>query len=595
MERQHSSRRLAAIVSADVAGYSRLMGADEDGTLADLKAHRRELIDAKIEEHAGRIVKTTGDGLLLEFPSVVDAVRCCLDVQQGMVARNEAIPAEQRIEFRVGINLGDIIVEGDDIFGDGVNIAARLEALADPGGICISQAVLDQVKRKLELNLEELGITALKNIEEPVRTYRIVNADQPGAKSAEVAAAAPSSPALPRLSKRPSLAILPFRNLNEDGGNDYIASGIGLGIQTLLVQLSGLYFVNASAHQGYQDGKVTAAEAVRELPVQYVLEGTVQQAGGRVRVMVQLTDLQDSAVIWADSYDRDLEDIFSLQDDVTKEVTSSLGSEILGANLARIWTKGLTGKGAWEFFLRGVSHFYKFTAYDNAIAREMFEKLHHLHPDKPIAAANIAVTHWLDATRGWADRPDASMTQAREWAEQALEPELENNGLGHVILGSIRIREGRHDEGLALCRKGVSFRANCPMTIGQLADAQLFCGDARGAVKSAREALTVRMIYPPPLVNLLATAYRDNGEVELSIPVAREAASLDPQHADALVTLCSDYVLLGREAEAREIASQIIELDPDFRISSYRKILPYKDAANAERIVEALRSAGLPD
>ncbi len=588
-------RRLAAILVADMFGYSRLMEADERGTIARQKAHRTELIDPKITEHHGRIVKTTGDGMLVEFASVVDAVECAVAIQRAMLEREAKVPNERRIQYRVGINLGDIVVEGDDILGDGVNIAARLEAKADPGGICISQAVLDQVKRKLALDLEDLGNTALKNIEEPVRTYRIVNAGQTEEPAAATSATATSSKALPLLQKRPSIAIMPFRNLNEDAQNDYIANGIGLGIQTLLVQLSGLFLINASAHQGYRDGKVTAAEAVKELPVRYVLEGTVQQAGQRVRVMVQLTDLHDSAVIWADRYDRDLEDVFALQDDVTREVTSSLGSEILGAELDRIWTRGLTGEGAWEHYLRGVSHFYKFTKHDNAIARDMFEKIYHLHPDKPNGPAYIAVTHWFDATRGWTDSPAASMRQAREWAEKSIESEEENNGLGLVILGSVRLREGRHEEGLALCRKGVAFRGSCPLALGQLADAQLHCGDPHGAVKSAREALALRMLYPPPLVNLLATAYRDSGEVDLSIRIAREAAGLDPQHTDAFVTLCSDYSLAGLDGEAHRIAGQIIEIDPEFRISAYANNHPYRDATKIASIVETLRSAGLPE
>ncbi|HUF88309.1 MAG TPA: adenylate/guanylate cyclase domain-containing protein [Thermohalobaculum sp.] len=589
-----TTRKLAVIVSADVAGYSRLMSVDEDGTLRDLKAHRSALTDPKIAEFQGRIVKTAGDGMLLEFPSVVDAVRCCLEIQKGMLARNEAVPPDRRIQFRIGVNLGDVIVDGDDIFGKGVNVAARLEGMADPGGICISQAVLDQVRQGLELQVEDLGEQALKNIEEPVRTYRLL--DVGPRQRARRGGPGPHRPeeALPALPRRPSVAIMPFRNLSADGQSDYIANGIGLGIQTLLVQLSGLFLVNASAHQGYREGKVTAAEAVKEFPVRYVLEGAVQQAGQRVRVMVQLTDLTTDTVTWADRYDCGLEDVFALQDDVTREVIASLGREILGQNLDRIWTRRLSKAGAWEYFLRGISHFYKFTRHDNAAAREMFERIHELHPDKVIGPAYIAVTHWFDATRGWADAPADSIEQARRWAERSLEPEEEHNGLSHVILGSIRVREGRHEEGLALCRKGTAFRANCPLTLGQLAEAQLYAGDPHAAVKNAREALALRMIYPPPLVNVLAAAYRDAGEIELSIPAAREAARLDPRHADALVTLCTDYVLAGLGADAQQVARQILELDPEFRSAAYAAKLPYRDAGRREAVAEALRSAGLP-
>jgi len=443
--------------------------------------------------------------------------------------------------------------------------------------------------------VEDLGARALKNIEDPVRTYRVVNADQADRPAAAASSGAAAPVALPPLPQRPSLAILPFRNLSGDPAHDYIANGIGLGIQTLLVQLSGLFLVNASAHQGYWDGGVTAAEAVKDMPVRYVLEGAVQHAGQRVRVLVQLTDLRDSAVVWADRYDHDLEDVFALQDDVTQQVLAAIGSEILGTNLDRIWTRGLTGSGAWELFLRGISHFYKFTKHDNAIARDMFDKLRALHPEKPIGPGYIAVTHWFDATRGWAESPAASFRLAGEWAEKSIEPEEGNNGLGHVILGSVRLREGRFDEALALCRKGVSFRASCPLTHGQLADVQLHNGDPQGAVKTAREALTLRMLYPPPLVNLLAMAYRDSGEIDRSIPAAQEAARLDPSHTDALVTLCSDHALAGNDREARRIAGEILGMDPGFRVSAYVATPPYRDAAKAARLAGALRSAGLPD
>jgi adenylate cyclase len=588
-------RRLAAIVSADVAGYSRLMGQDEEGTHDALKAHLHECVHPIVAEHGGRLVKSTGDGLLLEFASIVDAVRCCLDVQQGMAERNATVPVARRIQFRIGINLGDVVIEDDDIFGDGVNIAARLEGIADPGGICISQVVLDQVKHKLELTLEDLGARALKNIEEPVRTYRVTAApaSMPPIPEGQVATVSPAASIRPM---RPSLAILPFRNVSGDPETAFIADGIGLGIQTLLVQLSGLFFINACAHQPYSDGKVTAEEAGGELSVRYVLEGAVQRFDARVRVSTQITDVRDKAVIWADRYDGDLEDVFGLQDDITREVITSLSSEILGlgANLDRVWTRSLTAPGAWEYFLRGVSHFYKFTPKDNALAREMFEKLHALHPEKSTGPSYIALTHWNDATRKWVDAPEESMRLASEWAERSLQPESDNNGLGHAILGSVRVLERKHDEGLALCRKSVAFRANCPFALGQLAFAQTYFGDAPGAVKSAREALSVRMVYPPQLVNVLAIAHRDSGEIPLSIPAAQEACRLAPSLVEGLVTLCSDYALAEEDDHARKVAAQIIALDPEFRVSSFASSQPYRETAKLDKVVNALTAAGLP-
>jgi adenylate cyclase len=587
-------RRLAAIVSADVAGYSRLMGGDEEGTLAALKSHRRELIDPKIEEHHGRIVKTTGDGILIEFPSVVDALHCCLGVQQEMLERNKSVSKERRIQFRVGINLGDIIIDGDDIFGDGVNIAARLEAMAAPGGICVSRAVIEQVKQKLRLETEDLGERALKNIDEPVHAYRIAHGGSlqgPGEPTPEVTAAGQTGSSLPG---RPSIAIMPFRNLNEDAESDYIADGIGLGIQTLLVQLSGLFLINASSDQDYRDGRKTASEAVQELPVRYTLEGAAQRASQRVRVSVHLTDLRNNTVVWAERYDRDLEDVFVLQDDITREVVSSLNIELFRRDFERIVTRDLSASGSWEYFLRGVSHIYKFNKDDNERARQMFEKLYALNPNKVHGPGYIALTHWIDATRGWVDSPTDSLTQAAEWATKAIQY-VDNDGLGHVIMSYVRIHEGQHEEALALCEKAIEYRANCPAALGQIATVRLYCGDARGAIKSAREALNVRTMHPPLLINLLATAYRDSGEVGLSIPTAQEAARLDPLHTDALATLCSGYVLAGNDDEAYRVAQDIVSIDPAFRISDFATKHPYKDKSKRVYLAETLRSAGLPE
>jgi adenylate cyclase len=385
------SRRLAAIVSADIKGYSALMGIDEVGTLDALRDHRQSFIDPKINEYSGRIVKTTGDGLLLEFPSVVNAVQCCLELQSGMRTRNRDVPIDRRIIYRIGINLGDVISEDDDIFGDGVNIAARLESIADPGGICVSQAVADQLKRKLDVTLDDLGKRALKNIETPVRVFRLAGAVADHTTSHD-------KPASPRSfnPRRPSLAILPFRNVGPNPEAEFLAEGIALGIQTLLVQLSGIFFINACRNQKYQNGEATATEIGRELSVQYVLEGSVQRFGNRVRVMPQLTDLEAGATIWASRFDQELEDIFELQDEITHKVVTALSSEILGPQYDRIWTSHLKQPGAWELYLRGISHHYKFSPQDNVRARGMFEELHALVPDSAIPIGNIARSHWAD-------------------------------------------------------------------------------------------------------------------------------------------------------------------------------------------------------
>lgn len=593
MPAERVQRRLAAIVAVDVAGYSRLMGGDEEGTLAGLKWHRSELIDPKIAQHRGRIVKTTGDGMLVEFVSVVDALQCWLEIQQGMAERNRSIPEESQIQFRVGINLGDIIVDDDDIFGDGVNIAARLEAIAAPGGICVSSAVVDQVRQKLPLSLEDLGARALKNIDTPVHAYRVAHGRLPSEQPASNGGGAGATEFEFALPERPSIAIMPFRNLNGDAENDFIAEGIGLGIQTLLVQLPGLFLINATSHQGYREQRETAADAMQALPVRYTLEGNVQHAGERVRVTVQITDLKDGAVIWAERYDRDLEDVFALQDDITREVIASLNVKLIRSDWERILTRDLRGDGAWKHFLRGVSYIYAFNKDDNARARQEFAKLYELKPDRVTGAAYVALTHWLDLTRGWTETSAGSMRLAEEWAAKAKEYP-DNDGLGHVVLGFVRMHEGKYDEALALCDESLQYRSNCPAALGQSAAVQIYSGEARRAIKSARDSLAVRTIFPPVTINLLATAYRDSDEIELSIAAAREAARLDPQHTDALATLCSDHVFAGNIEEARRIALEIVKINPEFRLDSFAAKHPYRDKATLKRLVEALETAGLP-
>lgn len=588
-----ATRRLAAIVSADVVGYSRLMGDDEEGTLATLNSHRREVIDPTIERHGGRIVKTTGDGLLLEFASVVDAVRCCLSMQELMRARNQATPGDKQIRYRMGVNLGDVIIEDGDLFGDGVNIAARLEGIAAPGGICISSAVFEQVRQKLDLEVEDLGDRALKNIETPVRTYRVIQgggSDTPD----QGAGASESGGERVSLPQRPVIAVLPFRNLSSDGENDFIADGIGLGIQTLMVQLPGLYLINANSDQSYRAGTKSAAEVVDQLPVRYVLEGTAQRAGHRIRVTVRMTDLQGDAVVWAERYDRDLDDVFALQDEITREVISSLNIELFGRDYERIVMRDLDGDGAWEYFLRGVSHIYMFTDTDNKLARGLFEKLYALRPEKVHGPSYVALTHWIDLTRGWTTSPEESLAEAAKWATIATKYK-ENDGIGFVVMSYVKLHENRHDEALALCEQAVGYRANCPAALGQIATVRLYSGDARGAVKSAREALGVRTMHPPLVVNLLANAYRDSGEIDLSIPAAKEALRLEPSQTGALATLCSNYMLAGDEANAKRVAREIVNINPAFRISQFSAVHPYKDRATQTHLAEILRAAGLPD
>jgi len=349
VEREPVNRRMAAILAADVAGYSRLMGADEEGTLARLKAHRRELLDPKVAEHHGRIVKTTGDGVLVEFGSVVDAVRCAIDVQRGMAERNAGEPEGSRIDVRIGINLGDIIIDTDDIHGDGVNIAARLEALAEPGGICISQTVLDHARGKFAFDVEDGGAQALKNIAQPVHVYRVLLGG--GQRPATPLASAPAL----TLPDKPSIAVLPFTNLSGDPEQDYFADGIVEDIITALSRVHWLFVIARNSSFTYKGKAVDVKQVGRELGVRYVLEGSVRKASNRVRIAGQLVDATTGAHVWADRFDGALDDIFDLQDRVTVSVAGIIEPKLRHVEIERARRKPTDSLDAYDLYLRALA------------------------------------------------------------------------------------------------------------------------------------------------------------------------------------------------------------------------------------------------
>jgi adenylate cyclase len=367
-------RRLTAILAADVAGYSRLMGADEEGTHERLKALRHELLDPKIVEHHGRIVKTTGDGVLVEFASVVDAVRCAVAVQQAMPERDMGVGADNRIELRIGINLGDVIVEGDDLYGDGVNIAARIEALADAGAVFVSNTVHDHVRDRLPFIFEDLGEQQVKNITRPVRVYRVRDAGAT-AKSPS----APASPVLP-LPDKPSIAVLPFTNMSSDAEQEFFADGIAEDVTTALLRYPSLFVIARNSSFTYKGRAVDVKEVGRELGVRYVLEGSLRKSGNRIRITAQLVEAETGKHIWAERYDRDLADIFAVQDDITEAVTIAVAPAIDEAERQRAIRKLPGSLDAWAAYQRGLWHFSKFTADDNAVAQKFFQQAIDLDP-----------------------------------------------------------------------------------------------------------------------------------------------------------------------------------------------------------------------
>jgi TolB-like protein/class 3 adenylate cyclase len=406
---QPVERRLAAILAADVAGYSRLMGEDEEGTHERLKAHLRDLVDPKIKEHRGRIVKNTGDGMLAEFPSVVEAVRCAAEVQRGMAERNAETPEDKRISFRVGINLGDVIAEPNDIYGDGVNVAARLEGLAEPGGICVSRVVRDQVRDRLDFAFEDMGEQQVKNIARPVRVYRI-----PLAEMARTKAPLP-------LPDKPSIAVLPFTNMSGDPEQEYFADGMVEEIITALSRIHWLFVIARNSSFTYKGQSVDVKQVGRELGVRYVLEGSVRKAGGRVRITGQLIDASSDAHLWADHFDGSLEDVFDLQDRVALSVAGVIEPTLQAAEMRRSAARPTTELSAYDLYLRALAALYPITRERVSETLGLLEHAIAIDRHYGPALSWAAICHMRLVNDGWADNPETSRLTAADLARQALQ------------------------------------------------------------------------------------------------------------------------------------------------------------------------------
>jgi len=624
-------RRLAAIMAADVVGYSRLMGGDEIGTLRALQAHRRELIDPKIAAHRGRIVKTTGDGLLVEFPSAVEAVACAISVQRGIAVRNEGVAEDKRVIFRIGVNVGDIISEAGDIFGDGVNVAARLESLCEPGGLCISRAVRDQVRDKLPVAFDDLGEQQVKNIARPVRAFRLTAEaiaatpelspqalTAPGGRRrpwviavlvAVILAAGgttwwivrappmvtqPSGPTaispLPIGAARASIAVLPLEALGAEGGSDYFADGLTEDIISALGRFRELSVMSLGAVFAYKGKHPSPMEVGRDLKVRYVVEGSIRRAPERIRVAVSLTDTNRSAVLWSEKYDAEPKDIFAVQDQITRRISGALALRVTGLELARSATKPPNNLEAYDLVLRGRDLLSRLTRSANAQARDLFERAIALDPNYGPAYVGLGQVDMRAANQGWTQDPGGALERAEKLAQKAIALDDLSSG-AHALLGDVAVQFGDYDRALAELKRAIDLNGSDAESYGHLVTVLLFEGDISGAIAGGELVTQFRPEIPDGTAFDLGVAYILADRGADAVRILEHAVDRNPGHLYMNVMLAAAYGAVGRQQDAERQADRVHQRFPTFSRDRFGSAL--RDPNLRAKLDHALEKAGL--
>ena len=623
-------RKLTTLFSADVAGYSRLMGQDEAATVETITTYR-EVMSVLIKQHRGRLVDSPGDNLLAEFSSVVDAVQCAVAAQKELKARNAELREDRRMEFRIGINLGDVIEEGDRIYGDGVNIAARLEGLAAPGGICVSKTAFDQIETKLPFGYEYLGEQAVKNIAKPVGAYhvlmeprvtvsetieekRVGKMRRPRLILAAVVAllmvagaamvwhfylrhapspaevASEKAPGL-ELPDKPSIAVLPFVNIGGDPEQEYFSDGITEEIITTLSKVPHLFVIARNSVFTYKGKSVKVQQVGKELGVRYVLEGSVRKAEDRVRITAQLVDATTGGHLWSERYDRDLKDIFALQDEITMKILTAVRVKLTEGEQAHLYAKGAENLDSFMKVLQGMPYFYRFNKEGNIQARQMFEEAIALEPKNPAAYTCLGWTYLMEVWFGPSESPGKSMERAAKLAQKALALD-DTLDLPHSLLGNIYLMSRQHEKAVAEAKRAVALNPNGADAHAHLGMTLNYVGRPEEAIALLNKAIRLNPIPPNWYSFTLGEAYFLAGQYEEAVAAYKRVLHGNPDDVRAHTGLAATYSLLGREEEARAAAAEVFRIEPKFSVE-YVKTLPFKNKADTELLIEALRKAGL--
>src|SRR6476659_8206336 len=592
MVEDHVERKLAAIFAGDVAGYSRLMGVDEEGTLHQLKAHRKDLVDPKITEHRGHIVKTTGDGMLVEFVSVVDAVRCAVEIQRGMLERNVDVPADRRIEFRIGINVGDIISDDNDIYGDGVNVAARLEALAEPGGIFVSRNVHDQVRDKLAFGFEDMGEQVVKNIARPIGVHRVSLLESAPPTTFKSTGTADQT----RLSSahRPSLAVLPFVNMSGDPEQDYFAEGISEDIITGLSKLRWFFVIARNSSFAYGGKAVDVKRIARELSVRYILEGSVRKGGSRVRITAQLIDAATGNHIWADRYDGDLTDVFALQDEITKKVVAAIEPKLLEAEGVRSQNRSPEDIGAWDMVMQANSLFWRLTKDEGEAAIAMLRRAVERYPNYAPAHSMLAFMLLVSGYAAWTlSELEPQVRQAETLATRAATLD-DSDPWAHLALGYVAFTRRRTEEAVQQFQRSIDLSPNFAAAHGYFGWALALDGQSDRAIPHLEQAICMSPHDPQNAIFFvgLAAAHYLIGRYSEAVNFGRNAVQHRSTFTGGHRILCASLAQAGQPAEARLALQRLKELQPEISTAWIEKYVPYTQGPMA-KFLEGMRKAGL--
>ena len=576
-------RQLSAILAADVAGYSRLIGMDEEGTLARLKELRRSLIDPKINEHRGRIVKTMGDGLLVQFASAVDAVRCAVEIQQHLAEQGTTTNEERRIAFRIGVNLGDVVVDGDDIHGDGVNIAARLQVLAEPGGVFVSGSVYDQVQDKLHIGFANAGEQQLRNIARPIRVY-------------SVSGGAPSRASFPTLPDKPSIAVLPFENLSGDREQEYFADGVVEEVITALSRFRQLFVIARNSSFTYKGRSVDVKQVGRELGVRYVLEGSVRKAGNKVRIAGQLIDTSTGGHLWADRFDGNLEDLFDLQDQVTASVVGAIAPRLERAEIERSKRKPTESLDAYDYYLRGMASLFQWTKEANNEALLMFQRAIELDPNFASAYAMMARCYSQRMTSGWMTDRVREISETSWLARRAAELGRDDAVALSTAGFALAYVAGEVEEGNAMIDRALVLNANLAWAWYFSGWGKIWLGEPEIAIAHLARALRLSPHDPHAFNMRSATAFAHfiAGRYAEALSWAESALLERPDHISALRVFAASCGMLGLSERGTKAIARLRELDPRLRLSNLRDITPL-GLEHFAGLSEGLRKAGLPE